>query len=321
MKRQFTQPTLVMVILLLWTVPLFGKGSNQPVLTKAVADLDADPPTLSIFGDNLGPSPQVFLGTVLGTLEELGINSSTDTFIEAVLPPRDPGTFLVVLSTGPGNNNMFAMDVTIGPVGPQGPPGEQGAIGPVGPGTTTANTLFIGSDQDSNEPDSTLSLGTDNSTKMTIHESGNVGIGTTSPPSEKLEVAGKLKTQNERRQVFASEGGAIAPTGSFVDIPDMQVTLTTGNLPVLILVDIGATFTSSGAQQDAIYRLLVDGGEKTRTFIRYTVLPGSDFKSVQMFHLENLSSGEHTISVQVQSDFGIHVSSGDFPRKLIVLEL
>ena len=224
-----------------------------------------------------------------------------------------------------GSQGVAGLTGPVGPIGPPGstgPQGPTGAQGPVGPGTTTANTLFIGSDQDSNEPDSTLSLGTDNSTKITIHESGNVGIGTTSPPSEKLEVVGKLKTQNERRQVIASNGITIAPTGSFVDIPDMQVTLTTGNLPVLILVDIGATFTAFGAQLDATYRILVDGAEKTRTFFRYIPLTGnSDIRSVQMFHLEDLSSGQHTISVQVQSVGTIFLSSFDFPRKLIVLEL
>jgi len=306
MKRKLNLLSLFSAILLLSSVSLFGKGPQEPVLTNAVPDVDAG--KLSIFGDNFGPSPQVFLGTVLGTLEELGVNSSTDTFIEAALPPRDPGTFLLVVSTG-GKNHMFAMDVTIGPVGPQGPPGEQGAIGPVGPGTTTANTLFIGSDQDSNEPDSTLELGTDNSTKMTIHENGNVGI------------AGKLKTQNERRQVIASNQILIEPTGSFVDIPDMQITLTTGNLPVLILVDTGPTFSLWGAELNAVYRLLVDGEEKSRTFIRYVPnLPGQDIKSVQMIHLENLSSGEHTISVQVQFGGNLIVSVFEFPRKLIVLE-
>jgi len=103
---------------------------RQIVLTKAVADVDAG--TLSIFGDNFGPSPRVFLGTVLGTLEELGVNSSTPTFIEAALTPKDPGTFLVVVSTDPRNNDMFAMDVTIGAVGPQGATGQPGADGAAG---------------------------------------------------------------------------------------------------------------------------------------------------------------------------------------------
>jgi len=125
-KREKTMSTNFLtytLCLLLSSVALSGKG-KEPVLTNAVADLDAIPPTLSIFGDNFGPSPTVFLGTVLGTLEELVIDTSTDTFIQAFLPPAapPPGTHLLVVSTGPGNKNMFAMDVTIGAVGPPGTP-------------------------------------------------------------------------------------------------------------------------------------------------------------------------------------------------------
>ena len=108
MKRQFTQPTLLMVIFFLWTVPSFGQ---EPFLTNAVVNLDEG--TLTIFGDDFGAGLQVFMGTDLGTLEELGVNSSTSTSIEAGLSFTDPrGTFLVVVSTDMG---MSSMDVTFGP--------------------------------------------------------------------------------------------------------------------------------------------------------------------------------------------------------------
>jgi hypothetical protein len=123
MKQTFS--FLSLFILLLSPVPLLSQGQKEPVLTNAVADLDAG--ALSIFGDNFGPSPQVFLGTDLGTLEELGVITFTNMSIQASLPPATPpGTYLLVVSTGPGNKNMFAMDVTLGAVGPEGPPGPPG---------------------------------------------------------------------------------------------------------------------------------------------------------------------------------------------------
>ena len=67
MKRRFC--FLSLVILLLSSVALFGKGPKEPVLTNAVADLDAG--TLSIFGDNFGPSPKVFLGNGNPTFIEI----------------------------------------------------------------------------------------------------------------------------------------------------------------------------------------------------------------------------------------------------------
>ncbi len=106
MKNTFHFLSLVTGILLLSSVALLGQA---PVLTNAVVDLDAE--TLTIFGDEFGAGLQVFIGTALGTLEEVGINSSTSTSIEVALSTTAPGTYLVAVST---NIGMSAMDVTIG---------------------------------------------------------------------------------------------------------------------------------------------------------------------------------------------------------------
>ena len=121
MKRQFSQSTLLIAILLLSPLAMLGQGRGQgkgppePLLTNAVADVEAA--TISISGDNFGSSPRVFMGTNFGTLVELGVNIPADTFIEAALASTDPGTYLLVVSSGPGNAHMSAMDVTIGAVG------------------------------------------------------------------------------------------------------------------------------------------------------------------------------------------------------------
>ena len=108
MKTKFRLLSLVTGILLLSSVTLFGQA---PILTQAVVNLDVG--TLTIFGDNFDlPNLQVFMGTDLGTLEELLVNSSTMTSIEAALSFSDPrGTFLISVFTNAG---MSAMDVTFG---------------------------------------------------------------------------------------------------------------------------------------------------------------------------------------------------------------
>ncbi len=112
-----------------------GQGQVSPVITIAVADLDADPETLSLVGANFGSNPEVFIGNDMGMLGALMVNFATltDTFIEAELGPIDPGTYLVVVSTGPNQIQMAAMDLTIGAPNPhiitEGSPTFSTAIG------------------------------------------------------------------------------------------------------------------------------------------------------------------------------------------------
>ncbi len=124
-----------------------NKPKSQPpprlVITKAVADVDAA--VVYIEGKNFGDSPGVLLGTSEGEMHEQSVIDSSDTYIEAALTTTDPGTYLLLVYSGPARTQGFSMDLTIGAVGPQGPEGpggpeggqgpegQQGPIGPQGP--------------------------------------------------------------------------------------------------------------------------------------------------------------------------------------------
>ncbi len=138
-RRGLIRPVFMVGIWLVWTAQLGGQPPITPVITNAVADLDAK--TLSLFGANFGSNPQVFIGSE-GALVELMVNfaTSTDGFIEAALGSPDPGTYSVVVSTGPNQIQMAAMDLTIGAVGPEGPEGPSRP-----PGTPNPNIITEGS--------------------------------------------------------------------------------------------------------------------------------------------------------------------------------
>lgn len=110
------------------------RGGNPPpqlVVTQVVADVDTA--TLLIEGDHFGSDPAVLLGDLGGDFVPQPVVSSTDTTIEAQLTATDPGTYVLVVQSGPAATQIYAIDVTIGTQGPEGPPGPPGPAGPTGP--------------------------------------------------------------------------------------------------------------------------------------------------------------------------------------------
>jgi hypothetical protein len=106
---------------------------RPPLVTKTIPNLETDPPTLSILGTGFGSRPSVWLGGPAGAMESLEVLSSTDTALLVRLPSTEPGTYLLLVSTGRGvGRHHDSVDVTIGGGGAQGPSGPAGPTGPAG---------------------------------------------------------------------------------------------------------------------------------------------------------------------------------------------
>ena len=82
---------VVFIFLCSWSV-LIGQvlrhlgdnHSNDPlVVTMVIPHLDAVPPYLTLEGRNFGPSQEVFLGSVAGSMESLAITTSSDKYLES----------------------------------------------------------------------------------------------------------------------------------------------------------------------------------------------------------------------------------------------
>ncbi len=162
------------------------------VITKAEARLENA--ALYVDGQNFGSNPRVFLGQEEGTIDELEVVSSTDTFIEAVLTTVSSGNHLLIVANGSDLQEMFALAVTLdavtlpeepgsqGPAGPQGPTGERGPEGPPGPTGPPGLPGAVLTDQVSPAFAKPLdaSLWSQNGASI-FYNGGHVGIGTSNP--------------------------------------------------------------------------------------------------------------------------------------------
>lgn len=107
-------------------------------LTSATADVTTQ--TLVIRGTDIVAIPNRSVRVFLGALE-LPVIRSTSSQVEAALPGTTPaGSYLVVVTIGPGNSQTDELWVTVGATGPQGPKGDTGATGPQGPKGDTGAT-------------------------------------------------------------------------------------------------------------------------------------------------------------------------------------
>jgi hypothetical protein len=160
---------------------------------------------------------------------------------------------------------------------------------------------------------------TNNNNRITIsHGTGNVGIGTMSP-SAKLDVAGRIKSQNSRGQV---KGSSYISTNSqtWTDMPGMSLSITTGTSDMLISLVIGG-LRQSGNINLGYFRILLDGVEIWHTeAISEFAYPNQVVAS----QYESVSAGSHTITVQWRvgnSSDTMYAGANMSTRNLTVIEL
>jgi hypothetical protein len=135
-NRNATRSMAALIVIL---VVFFASGGPVravdvavPIITSAVADVDAG--TLTIFGRNFitSPTPRVQIGSGTGGFQDLVVEGATPSFIVARLIPLTPAAYRVVVQFGRTGLLFGTIDVTLGAVGPKGDKGVRGDTGPAG---------------------------------------------------------------------------------------------------------------------------------------------------------------------------------------------
>jgi outer membrane protein assembly factor BamB len=124
-----TRTLLLSACLVFFASVLFAASPNQVEITTTEIDFGIG--RIFINGRNF----TLAIPTVKLADTSLQVLSSTDTRIDAMLPPGvGPGSYVLTVAR-PGNspNDSATFDVTLGAVGPQGPKGDTGPQGPQGP--------------------------------------------------------------------------------------------------------------------------------------------------------------------------------------------
>lgn len=117
----------VLVLLLAPASAVPQARARQLVITKARADVATS--TLFIEGHEFGErTPSVHMNGHV-----ISIISSTNESIVGVLPPVEPGNYLLTVWRGASANDVDRFVVSVGGAGEAGPPGPQGPEGPMGP--------------------------------------------------------------------------------------------------------------------------------------------------------------------------------------------
>ena len=141
MSRERDRLVLAALLLAAVLAPVGAQAGPPPpqlTITQVTADLAGPVPTLTIAGKNFGTSPRVWIGADDGTLNEQDVLASDAHSISAALTVVAPGTYLLVVTSGPATTQASYMDVTLGSTGPAGPPGPSGGGGLSGHEVVTA---------------------------------------------------------------------------------------------------------------------------------------------------------------------------------------
>ncbi|HZW05470.1 MAG TPA: hypothetical protein VFF58_01055 [Candidatus Nitrosotalea sp.] len=213
-----------------------------------------------------------------------------------------------------------------------GDPGCGGGYAGIGFGALSScnNYSMIGNGTDTfiNRPlNGWLHFRENNGEQMTIAAGGHVGIANGNPV-EALDVGGRVRSQNLRLQAAASDL-QFSTCASFCTVPGMVVGATTGNVPVLLMVNIGGI--SSGNCGQTTFGLFVDGTEVATSSVTLGVNNGGYYSQspITLMSLQTPAPGFHTFSVQWLANYSgcsgfnaaLSISNSGNTRSLIVLEM
>lgn len=122
-------------------------------------------------------------------------------------------------------------------------------------------------------------------------------------------------TQDERAEGISDISTA---STSYIDMPDMDITMITGNNPILFMFTASINIDPAG--EHCYARLIVDGNVKTYN----PVYGAGGYIPLTLMHLEILPSGTHTIKIQWKVTGGTAynwASTFEQRRTLIAIEL
>ena len=152
----------------------------------------------------------------------------------------------------------------------------------------------------------TMHMREGNTDQVVVVPGGNLGVGTTTP-IEKLDVAGRVRSQNVAAiatlssQVDASSTdclGALLSANSACDTPNLAITATTGNVPVFIIANLNGMLDDPCVV--ANFGLVMDGNIIAASNAAHT--SGFAISSLTMVSLQFPAPGTHTFEVQESDD-------------------
>lgn len=313
---------------------IFGdaRNSRNAVVLKGHWDelevkgrvIDWSGTALHIGYENDHTSHYIEMGRKVGFLRFLSGGGTTETM-------RITGGKVGIGTSNPGAPLHVASYMAVGPfsaTGGQGGIDVTGTAAELGfvrrnlqswPANPKAGDRFVWYNQDG----SSAHLWThEKGNLLSIAKDGNVGIGKTNP-QEKLDVNGRIKCKNLRKQVFANNQIS-TDSGAYTDIANMTITEEFGDGPVLIILKI-PTVRSRGDSSWCFFRIVIDGQEKS---VSHHHIVGSPYETheVALVWMDILQKGGHTIKGQWRKESGDTVTAcgwgGDkaVTRHLIAIE-
>lgn len=286
-------------VVLLFSARAFAQmtpgDSSKLVIDHAAVNFMSN--TLKIQGENFMDAkgkrvPSAFLGRLL-----LNTSLVSPTLIVATLPANAaPGTYLLIVTNGPSDQDFDSFDVVIDAVGAQGPKGDPGPQGPTGLQGPKGDNGLQG-------PIGLQGLKGDTGLQGPVGPTGPQGpAGTVTPPSSLITI-----TVGDLPDVRINATNAAATV--WQNVPSRTLTFTKQFNSSKLRITYQDTL---GALSDYIdgceWRILLDGNPTPIAFFSAGDLEAGpvEWRIVNAAHVAwaNAGSGTHTIIVQNRGNRG-----------------